>query len=116
VIGRPAWGLIKVRYCTLFTPLTSSGPEAMAELSRINPVEIMVNTGLRDGELDLYAAYAGKDEFNIDAQVESFLWVARERSISVAVDYDPKGKHDIATGARLFPAAIRWVAPRVPAP
>ncbi len=39
-------------------------------------MEVMEGTDLKPGELDLYIAYGGKDEFNIMAQVESFLFRA----------------------------------------
>jgi hypothetical protein len=113
IIGRPGLGLVKIRFHVLFGPIAGRGREAPHELSRINPLEIMERTNLKDGELDLYIGYGGKDEFNIDAHVESFLHVAKEREISVAVDYDPEGRHDLNTGIKLFPAAIRWVAPLV---
>jgi hypothetical protein len=59
----------------------------------------------------MFIAYAGRDQFNIDAQVESFLYLARDRGLNVGVSYDPNGKHDTATGRRLFPDAVEWLAP-----
>ena len=111
VIGRPAMGLVKIRFCTLLSPLVGKGGDVEAELSRVNPIEIMERTNLQDKELNLYIAYGGKDEFNIDSHVDSFLYMAKQRGVSVTVDFDPNGKHNVATGARQFPAAIRWVAP-----
>jgi hypothetical protein len=73
----------------------------------------MDHYNLKPGELDLYVAYGGKDEFNIDAQVESFLYRAKERGLDVGVQFDPNGRHDEQTGRRLLPGAIRWVAPLV---
>jgi hypothetical protein len=91
------------------------GPEMIAGLSAINPIEIMERTNLQDGELKLYIAYVGKDAFNIDAEVESFLYAARQRGITLTVDYDPRGRHNVRSGVKLFPAAVRWAAPLVPA-
>src|SRR5262249_10659111 len=95
VIGRPAL-FIPMRFHMLFGPIIGHGPDAMAELSRINPAEIMEACNLQPGELDLYVAYGGKDEFNIGAQVESFLFLARARGVDVEVDFDPHGRHDYA--------------------
>jgi len=64
----------------------------------------------------MYVAYGGRDEFNIDAQVESFLFRACQRGLTVGVGYDPKGRHNERTGLRLFPGAIEWAAPRIPGP
>jgi hypothetical protein len=69
--------------------------------------------GVQNGELAMYIAYGGKDEFNIDAQVESFLWVARERGIQVSVAYDPRGRHDVSTGRKFFPGFRDWLAQRL---
>src|SRR5207247_539560 len=70
-------------------------------------------TGLHDGDLEMYVAYGGHDEFNIDAQVESFLYLAKCRGITVGVGYDPHGHHDYATARRLIPGIIEWLGPRL---
>jgi pimeloyl-ACP methyl ester carboxylesterase len=108
--------LFVLRFNTLFGPLFGRGPEAVAGLSGLNPREMMERTDLRPGELDLYVAYGAKDEFNVAAQCESFLADARRRGLDVAVAVDPEGKHDLATGLRLLPGALAWVATRVPPP
>jgi S-formylglutathione hydrolase FrmB len=104
-----------LRFGDLFVPLFGHGAQAVAGLSRINPLELMERCDLQPGELDLYVAYGGKDEFNVAAQVESFLYCAEQRGIDVAVDYDPNGKHDLATGTRMLHPALRWVGERVSA-
>ncbi len=112
IIGRPT-GLVKIRFWNLYGPLVGHGPDAMEKLSRFNPVEVMERYNLKPGELDLYAAYGGLDEFNIGAQVESFVHRAKERGIQVGVDFDPQGRHDPESGLRLIAAAMRWIDPLV---
>jgi S-formylglutathione hydrolase FrmB len=112
VIGRPK-GIFTIRFHNLVGPLIGHGPDAMEKLSRFNPIEVMEQYDLKPGELHLYAAYGGKDEFNIPAQVESFLYRAKERGVEVGVDFDPHGRHDVESGRRLLPAGLRWVAPLV---
>ena len=112
IIGRPD-DLIKIRFRNLFCPLIGYGPDAMAKLSAFNPIELMEQYDLRDGELDLFVGYGGLDEFNMAAQVESFLYRAKERGVTVGVTFDPEGHHDVESGRRLFPAALKWVAPLV---
>lgn len=111
VIGRPKG--LKVRFHNLFGSLIGHGPEALLKLSRFNPVEVMDHYDLKPGELNLYVAYGGKDEFNIPAQVESFLYRAKQRGVTVQVDYDPQGRHDEPSARRALPAALGWVAPLV---
>jgi S-formylglutathione hydrolase FrmB len=112
VVGRPA-GIIKIRAGKLYHPMIGHGPDALIKLSRFNPIEVMDHYNLKPGELDLYAAYGGKDEFNIMAQVESFLYVAKERGIKVGVGFDPNGRHNEESARRLLPAAFEWITPLV---
>jgi len=105
--------LVVLRFNNLFEPMFGRGQKAIDGLSDINPLELMERTNLKDGELDLYVAYGGKDEFNVAAQVDSFLYFARRRGIHVTVDYDPNGRHDLATGQKMVPAAFNWIAQRV---
>lgn len=113
--GKEALGrrrLFTLRFDTLFAPLFGRGDEAVANLAAINPYELMDT--IAPGELNLYVAYGGRDEFNVAAQVESFLYKARARGIEVTADYDPEGGHDLRTGLKLFPSAVRWTAERSP--
>ncbi|MSQ96145.1 MAG: hypothetical protein EXR98_16550 [Gemmataceae bacterium] len=112
VVGRPK-GIAKVRFCNLYGDLIGHGPDALAKLSRFNPIEVMDHYNLKPGELDLYVAYGGLDEFNIPAQAESFLYLAKERGLTIGVEYDPHGRHDPESGERLLAGALRWVAPLV---
>ncbi len=58
----------------------------------------------------MYIGYAGRDEFNIDAQVESFLYRAKQKGLTVDVGYEPLGHHDNATAQKLLPGVIDWLA------
>jgi hypothetical protein len=59
----------------------------------------------------MYVCYGGKDQFNCDAQVESFLYLARQRGLCIGVGYDPRGRHDVPTVLRLIPALFEWLHP-----
>jgi len=110
VIGR-FYGVVAVRLRKLIYPLFGRGPEAVEQLSRENPIEMIDLYSLRPGELCMYVGYGGRDEFNMDAQVESFLYRARERGLPVMVGYEPNGRHSWRTGRRLLPDALGWLAP-----
>jgi pimeloyl-ACP methyl ester carboxylesterase len=112
VIGRPT-PFTPMRFKTLFDPLIGRGCDAIDVLSSFNPIEVMDQYDLKDGELDLFIGYGGKDEFNIPAQVESFLYRAKERGVNVAVTYDPHGHHNLASGKKLLPPAMDWILPLV---
>ena len=111
------FGLLKkVHAGQMYRPVVGTGPEAINVMSCVNPIEILDRSNLKDGELSMFIGYAACDEFNIDTQVESFLFLARQRGIAVAADRDPFGRHNEETGFRMMPKLIDWVAPLVPPP
>jgi S-formylglutathione hydrolase FrmB len=112
LLGRFYLGMGNVRVANVVGPLWGSNDEeVMEEIPPVNPIELIDRTCLRDGELAMYVAYAGKDEYNIDAQVESFLYLAKYRGLSVGVGYAPNGKHEIGTALQLVPGIIKWLGP-----
>jgi S-formylglutathione hydrolase FrmB len=111
VVARFLGGLVKIRLRQVIDPLFGHGPDAIQAVSRENPIEMIDPYHLREGELEMFVAYSGKDEFNIDAQVESFLYLARCRGLTVKVAYDPNGRHSYGTAQRLFPDILKWLAP-----
>jgi S-formylglutathione hydrolase FrmB len=113
VVGR-FYGVVTIRLKRIFDPLYDRGdPNAIAQISRDNPIEMLGRLDVKPGELEMCVAYGGKDQFNLAAQVESFLYVAEQRGLGVRVCYDPKGKHDFPTAERLFPCVLKWLAPRL---
>jgi pimeloyl-ACP methyl ester carboxylesterase len=109
-------GFVTLSFGQVLGPMYGRDAGAVWNWPEINPIELLDSLNVRPGELDMYIAYGGRDEFNIDAQVESFLFRACQRGLDIGVGYDPKGKHDEATGIRLFPGAMAWAAPRIPPP
>lgn len=99
---------------TILNPLYSRhNPEALPAIARNNPIEMLDLYDVPPGLLDMHVSYGDKDQFNIDAQVESFLFVAHRRGLNVTVQFEPKGKHDRATARRFLPGIIDWLAPRL---
>jgi hypothetical protein len=113
VIARFYGGALKVRLRKVLDPLFGPTADALYDVARENPIEMIDRLQVQPGELCMYVAYGGKDEFNIDAQVESFLYMARWRGLKVKVGYEPKGHHSLATAKKLFPGVIEWLAPLI---
>jgi pimeloyl-ACP methyl ester carboxylesterase len=111
IVGR--FGLVGVSMGHFVAPVFGSGPPAVLEMSKENPIENMVRYDLQPGELEMYVAYGGRDQLNIDAQVESFLYLARARGLEVGVGYEPWGGHLQPTVNKLLPGIIEWLAPRI---
>ncbi len=109
VVGR-FLGVVTVRMRHVIGPLYPRGdPDNLPDIIANNPVEMLESCDVRPGQFALFVAYGGRDQFNIDAQVESFLHVARQRCLDVGVAYDPKGGHDRRTAAKLMPDILRWL-------
>jgi hypothetical protein len=68
---------------------------------------------IQPGEFEMYAASGGRDEFNLDAQIASFEYLAAKKGIHVHVEYDPTAHHNTASGLRFFPSLTAWLAERV---
>jgi S-formylglutathione hydrolase FrmB len=108
------YGIVRIKLKRIFDPLYDrSDPASVAEISAENPIEMLQSLDVKPGELEMCVAYGGEDQFHLDAQVESFLYVAEARGLEVHVCYDPKGKHDVATADRLFPCVLKWLSPRL---
>ena len=115
VVGR-YFLVFTIRLRMVRNPLYGRGnPDTAALVAQDNPIEMLDAYDVRDGEFNLYVAYAGRDNFNLDAQAESFLYRAGQRGIHVDVDYLPNGRHDKATVLRMLPRALDWLGDRLAA-
>lgn len=106
-------GAIKLRMGPVIRPVFGEGDDALLGIANANPLELAIKTGLKNGDLSMFVGYAGRDEFNIDAQVESFLYYAKFKGLGVAVAFEPDGRHDGITGMKMMPAVLRWLAPQL---
>lgn len=116
VRGRELIGIlygVPIRLRTLMFPLYGRGNESIPKIAADNPAEMLDAYDIQPGVYAMYVAYGGRDNFNIDAQVESFLYLARQRGLCVDVSKAPLGKHNRPTAFRLFPGVIRWLALQV---
>jgi hypothetical protein len=108
-----AHGLIKVRERRLVRPLYGHDPAAIDEIARNNPVEMLDSYAVKPGELEMFIAYVGRDAFNIDAQVDSFLYIARSKGFTISSVYLPEGRHNTESAKKLVPSVLAWLGPRI---
>jgi len=106
-------GALAIRQGDLIQPVFGDGDAAAAEIMAANPIELVDRTRLRNGDLQMFVAYAGNDEFNVDAQVESFLYLCKHRGIGITVAYSPTGRHNAATAVQFAPALVEWLSQRL---
>jgi hypothetical protein len=106
-------GALTVRMGDLIEPVFGSGDAATAEIIANNPIELIDRTRLKNGDLQMFIGYAGNDEFHIDAQVESFMYLCKCRGIGVTVAYNPNGRHNAATAVQMVPPLFEWLSARL---
>ncbi len=94
VIGKYYHGLYRIRAKRFMAPVFGDG-DILPELAQTNPADRLLASDLQPGQLAIYANYGGRDNFNFDAQVESFAWIAATRGIAVTLDRDPQGTHSL---------------------
>ena len=105
---------IPIHLRKLISPLYARrSPETLPAIISNNPIEMLDLYDVQPGQLGMYVAYAGRDQFNVDAQVESFLFVARRRCLEVGVGYEPEGKHNRPTAQKLLPGIIDFLGSRL---
>jgi S-formylglutathione hydrolase FrmB len=113
IVGRFLGGTVKIRLRDLLEPVFGLEADAINQISQENPIEMIDRYQLSPGELAMFIAYNGKDEYNIDAQVESFVYVARRRGLTVDGVYERNGKHLMPDMVKHLPAVFQWLAPRL---
>jgi hypothetical protein len=88
------------------------GPRGFAAMSADNPIELLDRCDVRPGDLTMYVGYVRKDQFNVDAQVASFLHVAHCRGLCVDVEYrEQGGAHNMSSTQQFFPKVADWLGP-----
>jgi hypothetical protein len=113
VVGKFMHDLIKLRMKDLLYPAFGDGCEGMIRASAENPIELVDRHQLRNGQLDMYIGYARYDEFNLDAQAESFIYLVKSRGICPYVLCDENGRHNESTAERMLPDVINWLGDRL---
>jgi S-formylglutathione hydrolase FrmB len=106
-------GVVTVKQKQLIAPVFGEGPDVVARVAAQNPAEMLTAYDVKPGELEMFAGYGEKDEFNFDAQTESFAALARGRGLQVHTVMVPNGKHDKETAAKMIPTFVEWVSPKL---
>jgi len=113
-IGKFLGGLVTFRLKHMLDPLYDRrDPSLPARLASENPTELVAQHDNETYPLSMYIGNAGRDEFNIDSQINSFLEAASGKDLDIRVDYIPNGRHNVRTAYRLAPNAIAWLGARI---
>ncbi len=108
------FGVVHIQEKHLIDPLFGKERQAAVfSIARENPMEMLDAYGVKPTDLSMFIGYGGRDEFNLAAQVESFLDFAKKRGFEPYVVYDPKGRHNTETGIKMMPEFAAWITPLI---
>jgi hypothetical protein len=112
VVGSYYHGLLQLRAKRFMDPAFGGG-DIVPLLAYTNPADRLFTHDIRPGELAIYANYGGRDNFNFDAQVESFAWLASTKGIAVTLDRDPKGTHSFRSLRANTQRTLLWLGQHI---
>lgn len=104
------WG-INIRFGAAMRPVFGGRKNVEARLPLENPVEMLELYDVQPSDFSMFIAYGKRDQFNGDAENESFLYHANRRGVTAEVAIHPTGKHSRKTGMSFFPEFGRWITP-----
>jgi S-formylglutathione hydrolase FrmB len=116
IIGVFYHGLLRIRARRFMVPVFGEGNAAVDRIMGTNPADLVFSTDLKSNELSIYVNYPGRDNFNFDAQAESFCWLAARNGIDVTMVCDPKGTHSPAYFRNNIRPACLWLGRHLLAP
>lgn len=109
-------GFIRLRAAGLIEPVFGPPECLLANVAKSNPADLLFTRPLAPGELEIYVNYCSHDNFNFDAQSESFAWLAEQVGVPVELVRDNLAWHKIPYFRRSERLAFEWLKPRLPAP
>ena len=116
VVGTFYLGLKRVRAGKYFDPVFGCLPDPLAGIIANNPADLLSSTDLKPGELAVYVNYAGRDNWNFDAQDQSFQWLAAQRGVAVTLECAPGARHNIPYFRSNHVRAYAWLSGHLPPP
>ena len=103
-------GLTHSRAKKYVEPVYGKGADVISGLTRDNPADLIFTTDLKPGELAIYANYPCKDNWNFDAQAQSFGWLAAQRGVAVTLVGVPGAQHTLRYFRSQQRPAYTWLS------
>ena len=113
VIGISYFGLLRLRAKRFMSPVFGNGDVVATRIARTNPADKLFTTDLRPGQLDIYINYGTRDNFNFDAQDESFAWLAAGKRITLTMVADPGATHSLRYLRANLSPAFTWLGQHI---
>ena len=104
------YGVLVITQGHLIHPMYGkNNPETPELMRQDNPFDLLDSRDVKPGQFELFVAYVGKDDFNLDAQAESFLYRAKQKCIPITVRYLPNRHHGRRSAIAFLPDVITWM-------
>jgi hypothetical protein len=111
VIGAFYLGLRRVKAKAYVEPVFGSDPNVVPSLvAAVNPADLLFTANPQPGRPAMYVNYAGHDNWNFDAQAESFIWLANGQGYPVDSEHRKLHRHNLAYFMANHVRAYRWLA------
>lgn len=105
-------GPLRIKAGTFIEPVFGNDAHTAARIKLENPADVLCRSELPAGQLNMLVTYGCHDDFNFDAQAESFVWLARQRGYQVDVLRDANGKHNGAFFLPMQQKVLQWLGPQ----
>ena len=107
VIGK--FGPLKIHVKDILIPAFGKGNSAILLASENNPIELIDRFKVKPGQVEMLITMAGKDNFNLETQAQSFIYLAEHRGIHIDTYTEPKGSHNVSTAQKMIPTIFSWL-------
>ena len=114
VVGKFLGGAVQLRVAPFVNPIFGPSDVVMENVRKYNPADLLFTENIQPGELNLYVNYPKRDNFNFDAQAESFIYFAREKGLPITVIRDEQGRHTVDYFQESMPTMWKWLARHLP--
>jgi len=114
VVGVFFAGLVRLRVGPFVNPIFGPQRELLENVKKYNPADLLFTQDIQPGEFNIFIDYPKLDNFNFDAQTESFVYFARMKGLSLTVIRDDQGRHTVPFFQEQMPAMWKWLARRLP--
>lgn len=114
VIGKFFGGAVRLRVAPFVNPIFGPQNVIMENIRRTNPADLLFTENIQPNELQIYLNYPKRDNFNFDAQAESFIHFARQKGLPITAIRDEQGAHTVDYFHEAMPTMWKWLARRLP--
>jgi poly(3-hydroxybutyrate) depolymerase len=109
IIARYYLRLVKRQAGEFFGPVYGTGSAVSNKVVRDNPADVLLAADVRPGDLAIHVNYPSEDNYNFDAQNQSFVWLASRRGLAIDVKVMPGEQHNLGYIEIATPPTCAWL-------